>query len=83
MKISQCDNSFMTAPRQSIIVGANCIRPKQRFTMGRMQYAPTVRGKREKKKHRKQCHFCYFCNLTLVNLSTNQLVYLKNKVTRG
>ena len=49
---------------------------------GYMQYTPAskkenkeIRGKR--KKYQKQCHFCYFCNLILVNLSTNQLVYLK------
>ena len=38
-------------------------------------------GKGGKKKHQKLCHFCNLCNLTLVNLSTSQLVYSKNKVT--
>ena len=83
VKISKCDNSLMTAQRQSIIVGAkqrsalaNYIRPKQRLS------TPTVKGREKRKKHRKQCHFCYFCNLTLVNLPTSQLVYSKNKVTQ-
>ena len=88
MKISKCDNSLITPKKQAVIVGAkqrsalaNCIRPKQRFTTGRIQYAYTVKG-RERKKHQKHCHFCYLCNLTLVNLSTSQLVYSKDKVTR-
>ena len=50
MKVSKCDNSLMTAQKQAIIVGANSVRPKQRLTTGRMQYAPTVKG-REKRKN--------------------------------
>ena len=79
MKISKCDNSLITVQKQTVIVGANSIRPKQR--LGRMLFAPTVKKEGGKKKSQKQCHFCYFCNLTLVNLSISQPVYLKNKVT--
>ena len=89
MKISECDNSLITVQKQTIIIEAkqrsalaNYIRPKQRFTTGRIQYAPTVRRGEKKTKHQKCCHFCYFCNLTLVKLSISQLVYSKNKVTK-
>ena len=80
MKISPYDNSLMTAQKQTIIVGANSIRPKQR--LGLYAIRPDSQGRRtEREKHQKQCHFCYFCNLSLVNLSDNQLVLFKNKVT--
>ena len=53
VKISKCDNSFMTAQRQSIIVGAkqrsalaNCIRPKQRLTTQAYAIRPYGQGRR-------------------------------------
>ena len=82
MKISQCDNSFMTAQQQSIIVGAkqrsalaNCIRPKQRLTTGHIQYALTVKGGDERKNIKKGVTFVTFVTLhsltcLLVNLFT-------------
>ena len=57
MKICKYDNSLMTEQKQSVIIGANCIRTKQRFTIGRIQHAPTVKD-RERKNVKKYCHFC-------------------------
>ena len=82
MKISQYDNSLMIEQKQLIIVEAkqrsalaNCIRPKQRFTMGRMQYAPTVRGREKRKNIKNSVTFVTFVTLhsltcLLVNLFT-------------
>ena len=51
MIISKYDNFLMTAQKQAIMAGtkqrsalANYIRPKQRLTTGRTQYAHTVKG---------------------------------------
>lgn len=48
MIISKYDNYLITEPTQAIIVGANYIRPKQRFTAGHIQYALTVKGRERK-----------------------------------
>ena len=74
MKISKCDNSLIPQKKQAVIVGANCIRPKQRFTTGRIQYDPTIMG-RERKNIKNTVTFVTFVTLhsltcLLVNLFT-------------
>ena len=60
VRISECDNSLMTAQQQLIIVGVNCIRPKQRLITGRIQHDLTSK-ERETKNVKKYCHFCNLC----------------------
>ena len=76
VKINQCDNSFMTEQRQSIIVGAkqrsalaNYIRPKQRLSTS------TVKGREKRKNIENSVTFVTFVTLhsltyLLINLFT-------------
>ena len=64
VKISKCDNSFMTAQRQSIILGAkqrsalaNYICPKQRLS------TPTVKGREKRKNIKNSVTFVTFVTL--------------------
>ena len=66
MKISECDNYLITEQKQAVIVGANCIRPKQRFTTRHIQYAPTIK-RRERKNIKKNVTFVTF--VTLLSLT--------------
>ena len=73
MKISKCDNSLMTAQKQTIIVGANSIRPKQR--LGRMQYTPTVKKEGKKEKNIKNgVTFVTFVTFQGVNASETEQI---------
>ena len=89
MEISECDNYLITEQKQAIIVGAkqrsalaNYIRPKQKFTIRHIQYAPTVK-RRETKNIKNTVTFVTFVTLHSLTYLLVNLFTKKNKVTQG
>ena len=77
MKISKCDNSNNDRTKTNGNYRGELHLSETKIDNRAYTIQSYDQGKIGKEgKHQKQCHFCYFCNLTLLNLPTNQLVYL-------